>query len=321
MAQKLKLSLRSLLSLAILAGLIYASLNYQDLLDEWRLRGYSPPPEIVKLADDTTMNDDTRRLFYINHPDLEGKKAFRQDCGGHEHTIVLGCYVSSKGIFILRVTDKRLEGIHEVTAAHEVLHAAYDRLSRQEKAETDAMTQAMLAKITDQRILETVEQYKNSDSKSVPNELHSILGTEVQSLSPKLEQYYSQYFRDRQKIVSYSEQYQDEFESREARAKQLLEQIDSLEQQIRGLDQELETTRAVLNEQFQELESDRGGGEAQEFNQRVREYNASVRYFNARLNERNNLAGDYNRLREEYNSLVVEEKELIQAIDSRATAL
>jgi chromosome segregation ATPase len=283
MAQKLKLSFRSIVSLAVLAGLIYVSLNYQNLLDEWRLRGYNPPPEIVKLADNTTMSDSTRRLF--------------------------------------RVTDKRLDGVNEVTAAHEVLHAAYERLSAEEKRNVDSMTAAMLAKITDKRILDTVEQYRTSDLHSVPNELHSILATEVPRLSPELEQYYSQYFGDRQRIISYSEDYQDAFESREDEAKAILGRMTSLQEEIGRLDAELGLLREELNAQYQQLEASRDSADPAEFNAQARAYNAKVQEFNSTLAYRNSLAEQYNRLRSEYNSLVVEEKELIKAIDSRAQSL
>ncbi len=318
MAQKLKFSLRSGISLAILAGLVYASLNYQTLLDEWRLRGYNPPPEIVRLANETTMQSGTRRLFYIYRPQLEGKSDFRQDCTNNEQTIVLGCYVSGNGIFLLRVDDSRLSGVEEVTAAHEVLHAAYERLSDSERQNVDNMTSAMLSRITDKRILDTVEQYRASDPSSVPNELHSILGTEVSQLSPELEQYYSKYFKDRQKIIKYSEQYQAAFESRENQAKDILAQLESLQREIVQQDAELDILRAELNAQYQSLESARDSSDPETFNQEASAYNAKVKDFNSKLAYRNRLAEEYNRLRDEYNSLVFEEKQLIKAIDSRA---
>ena len=321
MVQKLKFSIRFILSFAVLAGVVYAVLNYQTLIDEWRLRGYNPPPEIVRLADDTMMKDETRRLFYVNHPSIENKKSFRQNCNNNEHTIVLGCYVTNQGIFLLRVTDKRLDGVHEVTAAHELLHAQYDRLSDDEKSNVDRMTKSMLSRINDKRILDTVEQYKSSDPNSVPNELHSILGTEVRNLSPELETYYSKYFKNRGKIVDYSENYQDAFESRENKAEGLLNRINALEGRILQADQELESMQAQLNSQYQQLEAKRDSSDPAEFNKKARTYNTKVQEFNSQVHYRNGLAEQYNQLRDEYNSLVVEEKELIKAIDSRAQSL
>lgn len=321
MFETLKGTTKFLLTIGVTAGLIYAFLNHQAIIDEWRLRSYDPPKEIVRLADRTTMNDDTRRLFYVNQPSIENKDTFRQTCQGTERTIVLGCYVPNRGIFLLRVTDKRLNGIHEVTAAHEVLHAAYDRLSAGEKREVDRLTESMLKKITDERILETVEQYKNGDAHSVPNELHSILGTEVRQLSPELEEHYSRYFDNRSKIVDYLDRYQEAFTSREERAEALLNQMNGIEEQISQADRQLQIMRADLNAQNQSLEAKRDSSDAEEFNQEVKQYNASVKEFNSQLNYRNDLARQYNELRDEYNALVVEEKELIKAIDSRAPAL
>ncbi len=44
--------------------------------------------------------------------------------------------------------------------------------------------------------------------------MHSIFGTEVQTLPPDLETYYSQYFKNRSSVVGLSARYQAEFTSR-----------------------------------------------------------------------------------------------------------
>ncbi len=46
---------------------------------------------------------------------------------------ILGCYnPSSRDIYIYNVTNSELDGVKEVTAAHEMLHAAWERLSESE---------------------------------------------------------------------------------------------------------------------------------------------------------------------------------------------
>jgi uncharacterized coiled-coil DUF342 family protein len=321
MTEKLKGTTKFLLTIGIAAGLIYAFINHQAIIDEWRLRGYDPPKEIVRLADRTTMNDDTRRLFYVNRPAIEDKERFRQSCENIESDMLLGCYAPNKGIFLLRVDDKRLDGVHEVTAAHEVLHAIYDRLSADERRSVDKMTQAALKEVTNERILETVEEYRKDDSHSVPNELHSILGTSVRHLSEDLEAHYSRYFKNRQKIVDYLDSYQNEFISREKRAKNLRGQLHNLNSQISNASQQLESMRADLDSQHQSLEAKRDDTDQEVFNSEVREYNSNVKEFTSLVDYHNELVRQYNSLRDEHNALVVEEKELIKAIDSRAPAL
>jgi hypothetical protein len=318
---KLKRILRLAFSVAFVSAAIYGVLNYQALLDQYRLLGYDPPARIKQLADHTTMDDGTRRLFYANRPELIGKSNFRSHCNISEHSIVLGCYINNKGIYLLDVKDKRLDGIHEVTAAHEVLHAIYARLDGGEKEKVDRMTNDVLAKISDKRILDTVEQYRKSDASSVPDELHSILGTEVRELSAELEEYYSQYFDNRGKIVGYSEQYQAEFIKREKQRESLKSQLDSIEAEIDRLDLQLETDRASLSAQQESLESSRDSSEPEDFNRRVRQYNSDVASFNAKLSRRNAFAEEYNSLRDQYNALVYEEQALVDAIDTRQESL
>src|SRR5688500_2058841 len=101
------------------------------LADWWRLRDYAPVQDITALVEDTTMTDYAEHLFFVNHPSLENKQAFNEHCADHgEETAVLGCYHGDRrGIYLYAVDDARLEGVRQVTAAHEMLHQAYDRLS------------------------------------------------------------------------------------------------------------------------------------------------------------------------------------------------
>ena len=185
----------------IVGGGIFALTNFQAITDYFRLRGYDPPKRIVQLADETTMQDDTRRIFYINHPKLSDKVEFNDECRTTEQSIILGCYVDNRGIFLLDVKEPKLEGVVEVTAAHEALHAQYERLSSSERKKVDRMTAAAFNDVTSERVKKTVENYRDKDPSIVPNELDSILATEVRDLSPELEEYYSQYFKDRMTIV------------------------------------------------------------------------------------------------------------------------
>src|SRR3990167_5207236 len=91
-----------------LIGAIFGAWSYRtDIYDNWRLRGYTPPAEIARLADVTTMNDKSRKLFYVYRPSLDDKAAFNTNCTNAEQTIVLGCYVQNDGIYLYNVTDER----------------------------------------------------------------------------------------------------------------------------------------------------------------------------------------------------------------------
>lgn len=313
----MKKTLSIILTAAIVVSPIVAFTQRQSIFDWWRLREYTPSAEIAELADNTKMTTDGRHLFYVYHAELQDKEQFNQSCQFSEQSIVLGCYVASDGIYIYKVTDERLKGIQEVTAAHEVLHAAYDRLSSKERARIDTLTQQVLENVQNQRIKDSIESYRKRDPSVVPNELHSIVGTEIRSLPEELEKHYAQYFSDRNAVVNYAEKYEHAFTERTKRAEAIMAQIESLKNQIKENESTLVGLRSSLEAEYRSLESQRSGAEPNSFNARVRAYNDRVRQYNALVQRSYSFIDQHNALVAEYNQVVLEEKELVEAIDSR----
>jgi len=295
-----------LVSILLLVGLAWV--KRQEIYDWSRLRDYDPPQRIQQLAFDTTMTRSATRLFYVYHPELNGRKEFNSNCSGFgEQTIVLGCYISNKGIFLFKIDDKRLDGVEQVTAAHEMLHAAYDRLSLQDRQWVDKITGEVLHGLKNERIKQTIENYRMRDAATVANEIHSIFGTELRDLPPELEEYYKRYFVNRQAIVAYSERYETVLTSRRNRAA-------SLELQISGLKNEIEQLEKTLQAEKDLLISSRSSvhtvQEADEYNNRVAAYNENINLLNAQISKHNKLV-------EEYQSVALETQELYKALDSR----
>lgn len=288
------------------------------LFDMWRLHGYVPPAEVVRLADDTTMTNSARRLFYVYRPALQDKAAFNASCTNSEQTIVLGCYVQHQGIYLYNVSDPRLDGVIEVTAAHEMLHAAYERLSSSEKERVNAMTAEVEKSLTDERLKSTIESYRKKDPSVVPNELHSIFATELADLPSDLETYYSRYFTDRKAIVRQADKYKQAFTERENQVKAIDEQLKTLKSQIDTLNRTLETQQAALEASRDDLQKKRRSGDVDAYNAAVPAYNQAVVAYNANVNKQKQLVQQYNALVEQRNSLATEENELIKALDSRA---
>ncbi len=293
----------------------------QDIFDWSRLRGYQPSLAIKQLATKTTMNDHGRRLFYVYHPSLEPKQTFNSHCSESERTIVLGCYVSRGGIYIYDVTDDRLAGVEEVTAAHEMLHAAYDRLKPQEKQRLNNLLGETFTSLKDVRISAAVDKYRQKDPNIVPNELHSILGTEVMDLPKELEAYYKRYFSNRSAIVTLSQQYEQAFDDRRNSVAADDEKLKALKAQIDGLDVALESQKQVLNAQRAKMDKLIANNQVTEYNNAVPEYNQQVATYNVNVVTAKSLIETYNALVKERNNLVLEENELIKAIDSRPSTL
>ncbi len=311
--------------LALIATMLTISLplvafwQRMAIYDWVRLRGYEPSTAVVQLATDTTMNDKTRRLFYVYRPGIEDKKTFYKSCVNKEQTVVLGCYIDRERIHLLNVTDSRLAGVEEVTAAHEVLHAAYARLSEYEREDIDSMTASFFSTLTDERIKETIEQYRKQDPNIVPNELHSILGTEVRNLSDPLEDYYKKYFTDRSKIVGFSEQYEQAFTDRKDQIVAYNVQLASLKQQIEFLQAAIDKTAVSLDAQRTQLDSQRTSGNIEAYNSGVPGYNNNIAKYNQQIDQLTVLVSSYNDIIPKLNAIAGEVQDLVKAIDSRET--
>src|SRR3989338_5579718 len=221
--------LKRIATVLVGAGLLLAAWQYQAILDWWELRNYAPPAAITQLADKTTMTSDGRRFFFLTQPQLATKIEFGQHCpvGELRESLVLGCYVGGD-IFLLDIDRSELRRVVEVTAAHEMLHAAYDRLGTRERQRVDGLVDQFYRSYRNQQLAGIVKQYQQSEPGQLPNELHSLLATEVSKLSPELEVYYQRYFADRQKIVKAFQEYEGVFTKLNRQREQLLSEITSL---------------------------------------------------------------------------------------------
>jgi hypothetical protein len=249
--------------LAMLAGFFFA-VYWPKLHEEIKLRFYTAPANVILLANDTQMSTKGRRIFYLTQPQVNPRNA--DFCPNKsEKTIVLGCYAPAKDrISIQEVEDPRLDGIMQVTAAHEMLHAVYHRLSYTERKRVDQELAIVFSKLTDQRVKDNIALYQQQDPKVVPNELHSILATEVEVLTPFLENYYQQYFTDRSAVVKYAQQSAKPFA-------ELMNEADTIQARLRVLKTEIHQLSAF----------NRGDRIDSAYSQKVDEYNRLIERYNA----------------------------------------
>jgi uncharacterized protein YukE len=303
----------------VLALLVLVATHVRALSDYVRLYNYHPDATVMQLADQTTMTPAARRLFYINHPAVDDRDSFNGECNNDgEQTIVLGCYHSiDRGIYLFHVTDNRLNGVEQVTAAHEMLHAAYDRLSSKEKAKINAELQNFYdTQVQDERIRSTMAAYQKSEPKDLQNEMHSIFGTEITILTPELETYYGQYFTNRKAVVQYADSYQQEFTSRQDKVKSYDTQLTSLKKQIDQNTTTLKEWESDINNRQRQMESDKERGNVEAYNAQVSSYNAQVDQYNGLIHQTQNEISQYNQIVAVRNSLALEVRELTQSINS-----
>ncbi len=291
----------------------------QDIFDWWKLNSYEVPANVSAIAAQDTMTDYAEKVFYVNQPAITPKGNFSEFCpkNGGEQTIVLGCYhPKQNGIYLLQVTDSRLDGVQQVTAAHEMLHAAYDRLSSSERDKVDAMLMDYYANgLNDKRIADTIDAYKKSEPNDVVNEMHSIFATEVDNLPVQLEEYYKQYFEDRSAVVAFANAYQSEFTSRQKIVDAADAQLADMKAQIDEINADLKSKQSEISSAQSNLNSLRGSDVAA-YNAAVPGYNRLVDAYNSEINQLRSLISRYNALVVSRNETAGEADQLTRELSS-----
>jgi len=314
-------SLISLLALVVVLILVGIGLyNRRTIADWWTLLGYNPPSAVVQLASSDTMTGYARRVFYVNKPQIEDKSAFAPNCpSGTEQTVVLGCYHGGQsGIFLLQVTDSRLKGLEQVTAAHETLHALYERLGSGQRQQVDGWLEDFYKTgLHDQTIKMQIDSYRKSEPHSLDDEMNSIIGTEVKQLPAPLENYYRQYFTDRGKVVAYYQNYQAAFTERQRALKTDDAKLTSMKSQIDSLKSQLEADGQKLMSERAQLDSEKAGGQTSDYNGRVPAFNAAVSSYNDKVAQLRDLIASYNKLVGQRNAVALEAQQLVQEITSQ----
>jgi hypothetical protein len=307
-------------ALSALAALL-VFVNRQYIVDQISVWQYEPDASIVSLATRSGMSDNGKFYFYASQPAVEDADAFNKDCGRKEaSTAVLGCY-NGRNIFVYNVINAQLDGIKEVTAAHEMLHAAYDRLGDQEKKKIDALLEAEYEKIKNNKdIVERFAFYSRTEPGERDNELHSVIGTEIASISPELEAHYRKYFTNRSKVLALHEKYASVFAELQARGEKLSAQLTALGNTISSQTKDYNMAVSALNNDIsafnQKANSSGGFSSREEFESaraslvvRANELDATRDAINAEIST-------YNALREELKKVASQSEVLNQSIDS-----
>lgn len=311
-----------LITIPLLVLVALALGNLQKIEDWWRLRGYQPPATVAQLASQDTMNSYTRHLFYLNKPQLLGSvSSFRIDCPENKNTIVLGCYhPDQNGIYIYNVSDPALAGVQQVTAAHEVLHSIYARLSDKDRKSLNSQLQNFYKHgLTNQRVLAEVKIYQQTEPADVMDEMSCTFGTELPNLPDGLEAYYKKYFTNRAAIVAYEQQYESEFTSRQ-------DTIKSDDQQLAAQKAQITSQEAALNFQLTQIKSDRArldsllaAGQTAAYNAAVPGFNNEIITYNNGVDSLQSTIAAYNQLVAVRNQVAGQLTTLDSAIDTRLT--
>lgn len=302
---------KSLVALMILvmclAASLFVLLNRQLLVDYATNWSFKPTDSVVDLAKNTSMNKNGKFIFYASRPQLQAAKDFNNECQKQEQmSAILGCYTRNQ-IFIYDIQNTELAGIKEVTAAHEMLHAAYDRLDDKTKERVNIMLENEYQKLkNDQKLAERMAMYDRLEPGQRDNELHSIVGTEIASIDSGLEDYYKKYFDDRSVVIKHYDTYSSVFRELEQKSNDLEKRVTDLSVQIQDAKLDYDMKAAALQRDINSFNSAATNGS---FNSRS-EFNSTRSALMIRADNLDMARADINAKITEFNNLTSQLKSL-----------
>lgn len=239
----------------LILGLALGLTFWQNIADYVRANSVEKSPEIVQISQKIGLKDGVKNIFFATNPQILGRENFSKHCKNLlEKTSVLGCYKNSSTlddeIFLFDVEDAELDGIREATAAHELLHAVWARTSSGKRADLSEKLRAEYERLKTPKLEKTMAGYAISQPGEHENELHSILATEFEQLSPELEQYYATIFDNRQAVVAFFKKYNSKFEELEQKSQNLSTEIETLKKEIDAEKDDLSAKMDNLNSQI-----------------------------------------------------------------------
>lgn len=242
----------TVIALLLVAGGAWGVLSFQRLVDQYTVWTFTPSAATASIADGSRMTTEGRFLFFASKPAVEPAAVFDSSCASkQEGSGILGCYLpTGRTIHLFDVTDARLAGLEDVVGAHEMLHAAWDRMNTLERQQLIPELEAAASRLSgDPEFTSRMAYYAKAEPGERDNELHSIIGTEVASIGPVLEAHYARYFTDRAAVVALHEKSDAVFTDLRARSA-------ALSTTMAGLKVEIDAEYAAYSSGFERLNAD-----------------------------------------------------------------
>lgn len=302
----------------IVAAIVAVVMNRRIIYDWYRAVSYTPSADMLAIRDKLNLTSDGEFLFNATQPKLDEAKEFNQNCKQDESEVaVLGCYTMG-GIYVYNITETELAGIRELTTAHELLHAKWDRMNENERRELNAG----LAQVLDdnRELLEgEIELYGTNEKQE---ELYVRAGTEVKDLPEDLEKHFAKIFRDQDAVVDFYDSYIAVFNEIKSNMEALLAEIEALKGEISIKTTEYESQANQLEAEIVSFNScaEVAGCFATkaEFNNRRNQILDKQDNLELLNDEINDLIKEHNKKVDEYNANVIESRKLQDIVNSNS---
>ena len=281
---------------------------------------YSAPAEIDQIATDIGLTDSGKFIFGGSQPSIESREDFNRHCESYDSEVsTLGCYHNGK-IYIYDVQAADLAGIKESTAAHELMHAVWARLSSFERAKLEESILEVYN--SEQHNAEFSKQLETYDEDEMVEELHSRFATEVKNLPETLEKHYAKYFKDQDKLVEFYERYRAPFEKLDAEFTELSNELKTLQNELDELQATYESDSKALEQKIAEFNqcADTAGCFTSDyaFNSRRNELVEAQAKLEDLYEELSQKVNDYNAKVDEYNNSILRGEELDSKMNSNS---
>ena len=153
----ISLSLVLLVAVFVIFGIFFA----HDFSDFLKAQNFKPSEKILQITSRIKLTNRAKTIFYATNPQVLSGDDFNSSCSKLvEKSTILGCYNDDK-ISIFDVENSELDGVDEVTAAHELLHAIWNRTSKTEREKLSKKIEENYEKITYFRYNDVISSYWN----------------------------------------------------------------------------------------------------------------------------------------------------------------
>jgi hypothetical protein len=140
-----------------------------------------------------------------------------------------GCFTGDR-IYLIDLSQQEIRPEVSVTAAHEMLHAVWEKLPDEERKRLTGLLEALA-----RRYPELQKEAASYEGSSRVNEMHSIAGTELADVGGELERHYAKYLTDRGLIVQRHLTYQKTLDDLGVEIDRLKDELTALERRGNAL--------------------------------------------------------------------------------------
>jgi hypothetical protein len=250
---------------AVAWGATWVADNRQWISDRAFALQFEPDPELLNYVRDASLTEEGEIYLFASLPEIVPAGEFDRYCSRDEPGIgVLGCYrLAEKRIYLYDVTDERLEAMEPVIAAHEMLHAAWHRFTKEQQNRLAVLLEEGFAALPEDHPLhKRIASYEANDPNSRIPELYALMGTEIAELPQDLEEHYAAYFTDRSSVVALADEVYAIFANFDSELQSLADDLKARSDIIDALKAQYELDSSVL------------GADISVYNERVARYNA-----------------------------------------------